>query len=180
MLRPCLLTSLLLVGAVAANAQGIPITDCSISCNSQILCSQWCTQDGGDSTCGNYGVCDPDPDGDGLDYYMDNCPVNANVNQADCDGDGLGDVCDVENALYETAEVRHCWYRHRVHLWGSDTTRFIEHRLEDESSCGAPDKWEKHSETTKNCIGSYAGLACCYDHWGAFLCDTYANNTCHY
>jgi hypothetical protein len=33
-------------------------------------------------------------DGDGLDNTADNCPTDANADQADTDGDGEGDVCD--------------------------------------------------------------------------------------
>ena len=35
-----------------------------------------------------------DPDGDGLDGDVDNCPRDANASQADLDGDGEGDACD--------------------------------------------------------------------------------------
>ena len=35
-----------------------------------------------------------DTDSDTSDDNLDNCPVTPNVNQADVDGDGLGDVCD--------------------------------------------------------------------------------------
>jgi len=36
----------------------------------------------------------PDTDGDGVNDFEDNCPSTANANQADFDGDGIGDVCD--------------------------------------------------------------------------------------
>jgi hypothetical protein len=39
-------------------------------------------------------VCDDDDDGDGVPDVDDNCPLDANANQADKDGDGVGDVCD--------------------------------------------------------------------------------------
>jgi subtilisin-like proprotein convertase family protein len=35
-----------------------------------------------------------DTDGDGFNDSSDNCPTTANADQADFDGDGLGDVCD--------------------------------------------------------------------------------------
>ena len=38
--------------------------------------------------------CNPDRDGDGVLNGVDNCPLVANPNQADMDGDGLGDACD--------------------------------------------------------------------------------------
>ena len=36
----------------------------------------------------------PDGDGDGVPDLLDNCPATANADQADFDGDGLGDPCD--------------------------------------------------------------------------------------
>ena len=38
---------------------------------------------------------EPDQDGDGVPDNIDNCPANANPDQADTDGDGIGDVCDL-------------------------------------------------------------------------------------
>ncbi|UCC30343.1 MAG: right-handed parallel beta-helix repeat-containing protein [Phycisphaerales bacterium] len=37
-----------------------------------------------------------DPDEDELQGCADNCPLHANPDQADCDGDGLGDYCALE------------------------------------------------------------------------------------
>ncbi|MCU4163424.1 LamG-like jellyroll fold domain-containing protein [Carboxylicivirga caseinilyticus] len=35
-----------------------------------------------------------DTDADGIPDFIDNCPFNVNYDQADMDGDGIGDVCD--------------------------------------------------------------------------------------
>jgi predicted acyltransferase (DUF342 family) len=40
------------------------------------------------------GVADTDTDGDGTADCNDNCIIDANTDQADMDGDGLGDICD--------------------------------------------------------------------------------------
>ena len=39
----------------------------------------------------------PDTDGDGVNDDVDNCPSDANPDQADNDGDGIGDVCDPDD-----------------------------------------------------------------------------------
>jgi len=38
-----------------------------------------------------------DADGDGVSDNADNCPLEANVDQADFDNDGIGDVCDSDD-----------------------------------------------------------------------------------
>ena len=42
----------------------------------------------------NGDACQTDKDGDGVMYDVDNCPLVANINQLDTDGDGKGDICD--------------------------------------------------------------------------------------
>ena len=46
------------------------------------------------SGCGS--VCN-DADNDGVCNNEDNCPVNVNPWQGDCDNDGIGDACDTHN-----------------------------------------------------------------------------------
>lgn len=50
----------------------------------------------GDVCDGGSGAGDSDPDGDGVNNDMDNCPFSANPSQNDTDGDGRGDECDLQ------------------------------------------------------------------------------------
>src|ERR1041385_2745463 len=43
---------------------------------------------------GGTGITSDDADGDGIADGVDNCPTVANPDQADQDGDGIGDACD--------------------------------------------------------------------------------------
>lgn len=49
-----------------------------------------------------------DEDGDGVNDDVDNCPSNANPEQADLDNDGLGDICDPEPGC-TFGQIRQCW-----------------------------------------------------------------------
>ncbi len=62
------------------------------------------TREGVRGLCVN-GVCDPDPDEDGLSASEDNCPDVSNPDQADSDGDGVGDVCDNCSDVTNTAQA---------------------------------------------------------------------------
>ena len=42
-------------------------------------------------------MCDTDDDGDGIADVVDNCPLVANSDQANADGDSFGDVCDTDD-----------------------------------------------------------------------------------
>jgi len=50
-------------------------------------------------------ACDDDVDGDGIDNLVDNCPWDANADQADCDQDGAGDVCELIDGTQEDLDA---------------------------------------------------------------------------
>ena len=56
-----------------------------------------------DSDCSAAQACAalPDDDGDGIPNVTDNCPSDANADQADTDGDGAGNACDANPDLPE-------------------------------------------------------------------------------
>lgn len=56
-----------------------------------------------------------DTDNDGLPNGIDNCPNTANADQADTDGNGVGDACDLsEECLARPINKRWFWTAHGV------------------------------------------------------------------
>ncbi len=83
-----------------------PGTDCNtcneVAHNCFTVANTCCTDDGNACTkdiCDGGGHCThpalPDTDGDGICDAMDNCTTIPNPDQADCDCNGFGDVCDL-------------------------------------------------------------------------------------
>ena len=58
-----------------------------------------------------------DGDGDGVPDAMDNCPVTANGDQADDDGDGIGNVCEANGAPDADADGRPDTADNCVNVW---------------------------------------------------------------
>lgn len=155
-----LLALLVIVSAKAAFA------DCQQDC-SRVLdeCRQSCSQ----CSCeADYESCIyycqyTDWDGDGVVDPSDNCPDTPNSNQANCDGDSFGDVCDSFNANYQavTAE-KTCMTDKDQHTLRSFT---FEHHVEwlerDMSSCGGTDRWRSRIREDNTCafISDYD---CCF------------------
>lgn len=99
-MKRILVLSAALMGFLAALGAEAQIGNCSEVCTWNTPCATDCIDVTLFSTCGGYGVCydpPPDSDGDGITDSRDNCPRNHNPDQADCDGDGTGDVCDSFN-----------------------------------------------------------------------------------
>ncbi len=87
------------------------------------LVFDWPTTDGVEvqTVAGNFTLdCtqpDPDSDGDGVANGMDNCPMNANRDQADANGNMIGDACEVIGAPDEDHDGRPDSADNCPHVW---------------------------------------------------------------
>jgi len=184
---------LALWGSGAALAQSLD--DCSIQCTSESSCSASCLYDDDPYTeendawitCGQYGVCDADPDDDFV-YGNDNCPYTYNPDQGDCDGDSIGNVCDSQNATWQPAEALHtCHIYDRRHVGSVDVTMVSEQLQIDVSNCyGGPYggsgirwlRWEIRGvcyglwPEEWDCCVSFFGFSQCVNYFGRNSCAT--------
>jgi hypothetical protein len=106
---------------------------------------------------------DLDVDGDGIDNDVDSCPQTYNPNQADCDGDGTGDVCDSLNAVYQVViSEKTCMTDKDNHTVYFTFEHHVERLERDVSSCGAPDRWVRRVRMDNDCF-NISDYDCC---WG--------------
>jgi hypothetical protein len=89
-----------------------------------------------------------DPDGDGILSLYDNCDFIKNANQADCDGDKIGDACDSLNA-----KVTYRWVTDSV------TNRQLDNYACVESTRILHRQWETRVHKTKFERKAYCGPA---------------------
>lgn len=169
----------LLIGLLAAAPADAKPQVCDFQCTYSTCASISCTDPstGQVITCQTWGVYDySDPDCDGLDNPQDNCDYVANSNQADCDGDGTGDVCDSENANYQyvSSSARICYidgYNFYDGDWdNSQVYAFWEAKYVDVSSCGAPDDWRSLGNETHWCYDEPFVYGCCV-FWFSYQCS---------
>ncbi|MDY7095514.1 MAG: hypothetical protein SX243_21260 [Acidobacteriota bacterium] len=114
-----------------------------------------------DSPCS--GGCGPydDYDCDGVANYTDNCIDDANSNQADCDNDGAGDVCDYLDATYQgSGSIDTCMTDKDDHGAYITFEHHVEQWMVDVSSCGAPSMWSRWVRMDNDCF-SYTDKDCC-------------------
>ncbi|HEV8580799.1 MAG TPA: thrombospondin type 3 repeat-containing protein [Thermoanaerobaculia bacterium] len=176
-----ILCSLLSPGVARATCQddcGASYHECSISCGGN--CDQLCLDD--------YNYCMNncqywDTDGDGVLDGSDNCPSTANSNQADCDGDGSGNVCDSLNGNFVPSGSQSvCASDRDDHVWGYTIEVTYQQTYVDTSSCFSPPR-NKHFVYTSYCTFTLNEYSCCQgatlensdDHicspMGQYTCD---------
>lgn len=150
-LLPTILFALLPVLAPASSQAQLT---CATFCNPSVPCDFNCYYNYNyQSTCLIYnGVCNRDPDADGIDWVVDNCPKNANANQADCDGDGYGDVCDMNGTFVPSGKKLACASDKDNHVVYVTYEVKYQQKYVDISSCHSPDRWN-HSTLSTNCYG---------------------------
>lgn len=103
-----------------------------------------------------------DCDRDGVVDSVDNCMFTSNANQADCDNDGRGNVCDSANSLYQRSGGEHtCTIDKDRHLFNYSLEHFVEQYWIDVSSCGAPPKYTNRIAKEKSCSYSQSEETCC-------------------
>lgn len=175
-----LIALLVLPSALSAQFQFCS-TDCRNICNSESLCNRGCTIScNTHSTCGEYGVCNPDPDGDSV-IWNDNCPSTYNPNQADCDGDGRGTACDTDNGIWsQIGATSMCVIIGRTHVGYVDVQAHYEAEYQDVSACGSPNSWKRFAVPGTTCYGFISLSTCCDNTYGHPACFYYLNqDACH-
>jgi hypothetical protein len=103
-----------------------------------------------------------DSDGDGFVDSGDNCPAVFNPDQADCDGDHIGNVCDSLNAAYVTTiPERTCMIDKDEHVVHKTFEHWVESMQHDTSACGAPDCWLRRIRDSEDCSFNVSDEQCC-------------------
>lgn len=157
-----------------------PTCNTSLCNGSAARCNEVCRLPSGQlSMCLNFLS---DYDGDGVPNSTDNCSCNPNANQANCDGDSRGDVCDpIDNSWQLTldssqvceVDVDNHTFWETIELYVGDVYQSsctgatcIKKVLKDDFNCPGP------SGATVSCCQSNASVIDCAGAWNSDQCGT--------
>ncbi|GAB4181349.1 MAG: hypothetical protein Tsb002_01260 [Wenzhouxiangellaceae bacterium] len=150
-------------------------TTCTMDCAAQRQqCYAACTIGGGGPACrfqcdvayeSCVGRCpNEDSDNDGVVNSVDNCKFTPNSNQADCDGDGQGDACDSQNAIYQQVTAfKSCLLKATGIYPNEFLTNIAAARYTDVSACNAPDEYYTLNAGYHQCSNQNTA-DCCLQH----------------
>jgi hypothetical protein len=160
--------------------------ECDLICHPQIECATTCMFNGDLIDCHDYGSCStfsPDRDGDGVVDLVDNCEFSPNPNQADCDNDGVGDVCDgFDGNMQPSGPAQPCYIDADFWLVTIDIDLYYETLWVDVTSCNRPSEWRFDHKLNAYCFGAWPSVqSCCSASYSPLLCGAFLNNNqCHY
>jgi hypothetical protein len=167
---PLILFVLLLAWAAPGAAQPA----CQGFCNPLVPCLMTCTTHIYTNCLAYNGICNRDEDGDGVDITVDNCQSTYNPNQANCDGDGPGDVCDSLNGIFvATGNKIACATDIDHHLVYYTAEVKYQQKYVDTSACQSADRWN-HFTYDSYCTYGWDEWDCCLEscsNGGGFSCD---------
>jgi len=144
---------------------------CGSVCSSGTPCDSCRTAGGLTTTCGQFaGHPANDLDGDGVVDTNDNCSCAANSNQANCDGDAYGDVCDFQDNSWKliTTGTQHCYLDTDNHTF--NTTLEFYYQNVYKSSCTGQTCYQKYLRGSVSCTTGSDYYQCCQNKWFAPDC----------